>query len=113
MAESTSTKAGGKNIYRMIDWKIMIPIMLFTIFNSAFNAFSTVLVDIQSAFPDASATLIQMLLSLPSMISIPMGLISGILCSYFYKKHLVLFSITTMFIGGILPVFWHSSIFSR
>ena len=54
------------NIYKLIDWKIMIPIMLFTVFNSAFNAFSPILVEIQNAFPGASVTMIQMLMTLPS-----------------------------------------------
>lgn len=98
------------NIYSLIDWKIMIPIMLFTVFNSAFNAFSSVLVEIQNAFPDASTTMVQMLLTLPSLVSIPMGLIAGILCSYFYKKDLVLVSMAAMFVGGIIPLFSHGSI---
>lgn len=98
------------NIYSLINWKIMIPIMLFTIFNSAFNAFSSVLMEIQNAFPDASTTMIQMLLTLPSLVSIPMGLIAGILCSYFYKKDLILFSMIAMFVGGIIPLFSHGTI---
>lgn len=98
------------NIYKLIDWKIMIPIMLFTVFNSAFNAFSPILVEIQNAFPGASVTMIQMLMTLPSLMSIPMGLFAGVLCSYFYKKHLVLASMVFMFVGGILPLFVHGSI---
>lgn len=105
-------KKSSANIYKLIDWKIMIPIMLFTIFNSAFNAFSPILVEIQNAFPEASVTMVQMLMTLPSLMSIPMGLFAGVLCSYFYKKDLVLASMVFMLVGGILPLFVHGTILS-
>ena len=56
------------NIYKQINWKIMIPIMLFVTFQSAFTAFSSVLASIAEQFPNASPTTIQMVLTLPSKI---------------------------------------------
>lgn len=45
------------NVYKQINWKIMIPIMLFVTFQSAFTAFSSVLASIAEQFPHASATI--------------------------------------------------------
>jgi MFS family permease len=97
--------------FREINWKIMIPVMLFAVFNTAFNSFSSVLSDISARFPEVSATTIQMIITFPSMMGIPVSLLAGILASYVTKKRLVIFALTSQFIGGILPVFSHDSIY--
>ncbi|GHV32847.1 hypothetical protein AGMMS4952_23980 [Spirochaetia bacterium] len=98
--------------FREINWKIMIPVMLFVVFQSAFNSFSSVLSDIQARFPEASATTVQMVLTFPSIMSIPISLLAGILASYITKKRLVLFALGAEFIGGMLPLFYHESIYT-
>ncbi|HIS80256.1 MAG TPA: MFS transporter [Candidatus Scatomonas merdavium] len=109
---SATAETSGANVYKLINWKVMIPVMLFVMFQSAFNSFSSVLADIAQVFPDAPTTLVQMILTIPSLISIPMGLLAGVLGSYIYKKHLVLFSLLMELIGGVLPLFIHDSIYS-
>lgn len=108
MSESGNKSA---NVYKLIDWKVMIPIMLFVIFQSAFNSFSSVLATIGEAFPNISTTGVQMILTIPSLVSIPISLCAGILASYFYKKHLVLFALGCQFVGGILPLFGHENFY--
>lgn len=103
---------GKGNVYREINWKVMIPVMLFVVFQSAFNSFSSVLANIASVFPDVSTTSIQMILTIPSLVSIPISLCAGLLASYFYKKDLVLFALGCQLVGGMLPIFVHSSYFS-
>lgn len=98
----SSEKKG--NVYREINWKVMIPVMLFVLFQSAFNSFSSVLANIAEVFPDASTTLIQMIMTVPSLMSIPISLCAGILASYFYKKHLILFALAVEFLGGMIPL---------
>ncbi|SHH86698.1 Predicted arabinose efflux permease, MFS family [Sporobacter termitidis DSM 10068] len=93
-----------------MNWKIMIPVMLFAIFQSAFMAFSSVLADIVKVFPDASPTLVQMILTVPSAMTIPVSIIVGLLASYITKKNLVLFSLVCELIGGLLPLLAHKSI---
>ena len=98
------------NVYKQINWKIMIPIMLFVTFQSAFTAFSSVLASIAEQFPHASATTIQMVLTLPSTMSIPVSLCAGLLASYFTKKQMIEFSLVVEFIGGMIPLVNHTSL---
>jgi MFS family permease len=93
-----------------MNWKIMIPVMLFAIFQSAFMAFSSVLADIVKVFPDASPTLVQMILTVPSLMTIPVSILVGLLASYITKKNLVLFSLACELIGGMLPLVAHKSV---
>ncbi|HCT90083.1 MAG TPA: hypothetical protein DF613_01675 [Lachnospiraceae bacterium] len=99
------------NVYKEINWKVMIPVMLFVLFQSAFNSFSSVLANIAAVFPEASTTLVQMIMTVPSLMSIPISLGAGILASYFYKKHLVLFALAAEFVGGIIPLVANNSIY--
>lgn len=93
-----------------MNWKLMIPVMLFAIFQSAFMAFSAVLGAIVKEFPDTSPTLIQMILTVPSLVTIPVSILVGILASYVTKKNLVLFSLVCEIIGGLLPLVAHKSV---
>jgi MFS family permease len=97
--------------FKEINWKIMIPVMLFAVFNTAFNSFSSVLSDISARFPDVSTTTIQMIITFPSVMGIPISLLAGILASYITKKRLVIFALGAQLIGGILPLISHDSIY--
>lgn len=98
------------NVYKNINWKVMIPILLFVTFQSAFMAFSSILASIAEQFPQASSTAIQMVLTLPSTMSIPISLCAGVLASYFTKKHLIEFALVVEFVGGMVPLINHSSL---
>lgn len=92
--------------------KILIPLLLFIIFQSAFNAFSPILKKMAEMFPDTSTTIIQMVLSFPSLVSIPVSIFAGLLASYVYKKRLTQIALAVMLIGGILPILIHGSIYA-
>lgn len=56
---------------------VLIPVCSFAVFDSAFSAFSSVLAMIGDQFPDVPVVVIQMVLSIPSLLSIPAMLLSG------------------------------------
>lgn len=93
-----------------MNWKIMIPVMLFALFQSAFMAFSSVLAEIVKVFPDTSPTLLQMILTIPSTMTIPVSIIVGLLASYITKKNLVLFALVCEVVGGLIPIVAHASV---
>ncbi|ACL19940.1 major facilitator superfamily MFS_1 [Desulfitobacterium hafniense DCB-2] len=92
--------------------KVLLPILLFIVFQSAFNAFSPVLKGISAEFPEVSVTLIQMVITLPSLLSLPMQLLSGVFSTYLRKKTLVQIALCFMLIGGLAPILVHSSIYA-
>ena len=60
-------------------------------------------------FPDTNVALIQMIITIPSLISIPLGLVAARLAKTFYKKALIVFGTCCYLVGGILPYFLHGS----
>ena len=73
-------------------------------------AFSTVLADIAKVFPNESPTFLQTILTVPSLMSIPISLLAGVLASYISKKTLVVFALVSEIIGGCIPLLAHSSV---
>lgn len=61
-------------------------------------------------FPDTNVSLIQMIITIPSLISIPLGLVAARLAKTFYKKALIVFGTCCYLVGGILPYFLHGSV---
>ncbi|MDR1905100.1 MAG: MFS transporter [Treponema sp.] len=101
-----------ENTSERLNWKVVIPILLFVVFQSAFNSFSSVIAEIAKAFPDSPPTLIQTIITIPSLITIPISLLSGILASYITKKRLVVFGLSCELAGGLIPVFAHNTIYA-
>jgi MFS family permease len=64
---------------------------------------------IADAFPDESATSVQMLAVLPSLVAFPVILLSGALAGVIRKKQIVIVSILLMLAGGLLPVLFYQS----
>lgn len=60
-------------------------------------------------FPNTNVALIQMIITIPSLISIPLGLVAARLAKTFYKKTLIVFGTCCYLVGGILPYFFHGS----
>ena len=56
------------------------------------------------AYPGVPRTTIQMILSVPPMVSIPGTLLSGFLASYVHKKRIAEFALAVIFVGGMIPV---------
>ena len=93
-----------------INWRIMAPVAVFALFQSAFMAFSTILADIAKVFPDVPPTFLQTILTVPSLMSIPISLLVGVLASYVTKKTLVIFALACEIAGGCIPLLAHSSV---
>jgi MFS family permease len=64
---------------------------------------------VAGAFPDVSATQVQMLVTLPSLVAFPVILLSGALAGVLRKKQIALLSLSFMLVGGLLPVFFFHS----
>lgn len=82
----------------------LVPICGFALYDSVFQAFSSILGVLREAYPDASVTTIQMIIAIPPMASIPGTLLSGVLSSYVRKKRIVEFALAVIFVGGMIPV---------
>lgn len=67
---------------------------------------------IAQAFPDRSESAVQLLTSLPSLIALPVILLSGHLTAWFRKKQIVLFSLSIMCIAGLCPLLFHDRFYA-
>ena len=76
----------------------------------SYLAISPVIADIANAFPGANVSAVQMIITLPSLMSLIFSLLAGRLAKRFYKKTLIIISLCAILIGGILPVFFHESL---
>lgn len=76
--------------------KLLIPIFIFAIFDSAFSSFSSILAKISQVFPEASTTLVQTILTLPSLMLVATSLFAIVVrnyilmfrffCSFFFNQ---------------------------
>lgn len=64
---------------------------------------------IQEAFPDVSTSVIQMLVTLPSLVAFPVILLSGWLTGLMTKKQIAIISLFLMLAGGLMPLFIYHS----
>lgn len=71
----------------------------------------SVLANIAHAFPGSSITTIQLMVTLPSLISIFSALIVSKFAHKFYKKHVAIFFTVLYMVSGIMPVFFHANIY--
>ena len=83
---------------------VLIPVFGFAVYDSVFSAFSSILGVLGDAYPDVPRTMIQMVLSVPPLVSIPGTLLSGFLSSYIRKKRIAECALVVLFIGGMIPV---------
>ena len=70
----------------------------------------SVLASIAQAFPDAPITVIQQIVTLPSLIAIPTGIVVSKLASRVYKKYSALFFTALYIVAGTMPIYLHSDI---
>lgn len=71
---------------------------------------TSVLADIAAAFPDVSLETVQMITSVPSLVGVISALLVGKLTPYFYKRHLIIAATLFFLVGGILPAFFHQTV---
>ena len=76
----------------------------------SYLAFSPVIASISAAFPETDVSLVQMIMTLPSLLFIVFSPLSGKLMQFVPKKNLAVFSIFLYLIGGLFPFFFHGSV---
>ena len=69
----------------------------------------SVLADIAKAFPQTPMPILQQIVTLPSLIAIPTGIIVSKFASRVYKKYFALFFTALYVVGGSMPVWLHDS----
>ena len=87
--------------------KAKVSLLLSAMGMMTFLAQAAVIAAMVQEFPDTSVSLIQMIISIPSLISIPLGLVAARLAKRFLKKTLIIFGTCCYLVGGILPYFFH------
>lgn len=70
---------------------------------------AAVIASMIQAFPDTNISVIQMIISIPSLISIPAGFLNAALARKYKKKYLITAGTLLYLIGGFMPFFIHSS----
>ena len=71
---------------------------------------SPILAEVARTFPLAPTSRIQMLVVLPGLIAVPFSLLAGRIATLIPKKTIVLFAMTVMMLGGLLPFPFHGSL---
>ena len=90
---------------------IVVPLLLVSAYSSSTSALAPILRNIQVAFPEASLTLVQQVLTLPSAVSIPVQLSTVLFAQYLTKKKMMLIAMGFICLGGLLPLVFHTSIY--
>jgi len=90
--------------------KIKIAIMAASSIMLMTLAMSPILAEVARAFPDAPTSSVQMLVVLPGLIAVPFSLLAGRVTTLIPKKTIVLFAMTVMMLGGLLPFLFHASL---
>lgn len=88
---------------------VLVPVCTFAIFDSAFNAFSSVLALISEDYQGVSQTTVQMILSVPSLLAIPTMIVSGLLATCVHKRTVGLVAMGVMFAGAMAPWVFRSA----
>ncbi|MBR6208073.1 MAG: MFS transporter [Oscillospiraceae bacterium] len=101
-----------KNVVQKILPKLgmFIPLLVVSAYSSSADFLGPILRNMQNAFPDASLTLVQMTLTLPSAVSIPSQLLTVYLAQKMTKKQLVGLALLFICIGGLIPAILHHNI---
>lgn len=100
----------GNRLHRVISYfriehaLLLIPIGGFAVFDSASSAFSSILGILQESYPDVPVTTIQLILTIPPLISVPGTLLAGLLSTVIRKKYIAEFALLVIFIGGMVPL---------
>ena len=89
--------------------KIIVAIFAASAMMASCNTFVPLLAQIQASFPEKSASTVQMVYTLTSLVAVPTMLISGYLTRCFSKKSLTTASLVILFVGGMIPVFFFRS----
>ena len=89
---------------------VKITILLISVVQMGTNAISPVLSDIASAFPDASASTVQFLMTFPSLMVLFFSLISSVIAEKVAKKYISSFGCFLFCISGLLSFLMHDNL---
>ncbi len=90
--------------------KTKIGIMSICAVALTYMALSPVLASIGAEFSEVSETLVQMIITLPSLLFIAFSPLSGIAMGYIKKKYIALIALACYLVGGLFPFVFNSSI---
>ncbi len=71
---------------------------------------SPILADVSAEFTQVSVSTVQMLITLPCLVTLATSLLAGKLAAYVYKKTIITACVACYVVGGIIPIFWNDSI---
>lgn len=91
--------------------RVLVPVCLLISFQQGLSQFGVILDNLAQYFPDASQTMIQMVVAAPSATAIPVSLCSGVLATFFPRKKIGLAALAIMLVGGLFPLFFHENIY--
>ncbi len=89
---------------------IVLPLLIICAYSSSTDALAPILRKMSEAFPEASLTLVQMTLTLPSAVSIPIQLLTVPLSQFMTKKQMMIVALGFICIGGLIPLLLHGTI---
>ncbi|MFT8348511.1 MFS transporter [Clostridium saccharoperbutylacetonicum] len=90
--------------------KIIISVLCMSTLALCYMLIAPLLAEINKSFPNATATQIQLIYTIPSIIAVPAMLISGKMVCYFSKKNMVLISMFIIVISGLIPILFNSNL---
>lgn len=90
--------------------KIIICILLISFVQMSTNGISAILVNIQNHFPAVPTSLVQLLMTFPSLFIILFTMISAYLLRYFSKKKLIEVGLFLVCCAGVLSYFCYNSL---
>lgn len=90
--------------------KAKVGLMTASLIMMSYMAPTAVLADIAKSFPLANPSIVQMVITMPSLVSIVVGMVVGRLTRWFYKRHLLLLAMVIFVIVGPLPFFVRGSL---
>lgn len=90
--------------------KLKIAVLLASTTPMAQICLLAILPDVQTAFPGASKAMVQMIVTLPTLVALVFGIFAAKLCDFITKKTLTITALLIMGIGGPLPLLFHGSI---
>ncbi|WP_075876490.1 MFS transporter [Merdibacter massiliensis] len=90
--------------------KIIICILLISFVQMSTNGISAILVNIQNHFPTVPTSLVQLLMTFPSLFIIIFTMISAYLLRYFSKKKLIEAGLFLVCCAGVLSYFCYNSL---
>jgi MFS family permease len=84
--------------------RIVTAVLCMSLLLLSYMVIAPLLAEMMRSFPNATVTQIQLVFTIPSIISIPAMLIAGKLVYYFSKKTMIVIGMSLIVISGILPL---------